>query len=164
MFIRITAACATALLAVTTAAVTATSAGAAPEPRADAALEQCQTSTFKHTANNWYANLPTQWETNGATNCNLKLGDLPHRDPANPFGDPAAAIKALQRNLNYCYRAGLVIDGKYGARTFAAVKEAQRRHGLTVDGVYGPKTRSGMNWRLYNSYSKTWSQKCYSPF
>ncbi|MFC0628820.1 peptidoglycan-binding domain-containing protein [Kribbella deserti] len=164
MFVRLTSACATVVLAVTALAATGTAATAAPSPKAEAALEQCGLAAFKHTANNWYGHIPVQWETNNQTNCNLKLGDLPQRDPSTPFGDPAGAIKALQRNLNYCYRAGLTIDGKYGARTFAAVKEAQRRHGLTVDGVYGPRTLAGMNWRLYNSYSKTWSQKCYSPF
>lgn len=104
---------------------------------------------------------PGVWEDTSVV-CNLKYGDLPHRDPNIPFGDPAGAIKTLQRNLNFCYKAGLRIDGKYGANVREAVKKVQRQHKVTADGIYGPKTRSAMNWRMYHPTTKVWTNACYS--
>jgi peptidoglycan hydrolase-like protein with peptidoglycan-binding domain len=113
--------------------------------------------------NGWAIYEPSVWESN-KTNCNLKYGDLPRRYPEGYVGDPATAIKALQRNLNYCYGSKLVVDGKYGSKTKAAVQTMQRRHKVTADGIYGPKTRAAMKWRMYNASQKTWSKACYDKF
>ncbi|WP_328902962.1 peptidoglycan-binding protein [Streptomyces sp. NBC_00441] len=61
-------------------------------------------------------------------------------------GATGGGVKSLQRNLNYCYKTGLDVDGKFGAATFAAVKSVQRKVGVTVDGKYGPQTRAAMKW------------------
>lgn len=150
---------ATTLVATPLAIATGDATGA---PASTSAIAQCQQVRLHHAGNNWFIAVPAVWESS-STRCNLKFGDLPHRDPRNPFGDPAAAIKALQRNLNYCYGAGLTVDGRYGSLTRAAVQRVQRRHGIAVDGIYGPQTRSAMNWREYNSRLQVWSQRCYSP-
>jgi Putative peptidoglycan binding domain len=65
-------------------------------------------------------------------------------------GNTGNGVKALQQNLNYCYSAGLVVDGKYGALTTAAVTNVQRKVGATADGKYGPETRSLMNFAFRN--------------
>ncbi|TRV75445.1 peptidoglycan-binding protein [Streptomyces sp. 130] len=61
-------------------------------------------------------------------------------------GATGYGVRALQRNMNYCYKTGLEVDGKFGAATFAAVKSVQRRVGVTVDGKYGPQTMKAMKW------------------
>lgn len=66
------------------------------------------------------------------------------------------AVKALQVQLNK-YGHGLGIDGGFGPRTVAAVRDFQSDHGLAVDGVVGPKT-----WRELTGYSQTYDQlRCY---
>ncbi|WP_026163640.1 peptidoglycan-binding domain-containing protein [Kribbella catacumbae] len=136
-------------------------ASAAPA-QASAKLGQCDDAYPIKLQRGWQITLPGVWEDYNFT-CNLKLGDLPNRDPQNPFGNPTAAIKTLQRNLNFCYGSTLRIDGKYGANTAAVVKRVQTRHKLTADGVYGPQTRSAMNWRQYNPGTKVWTKTCSSP-
>ena len=39
-----------------------------------------------------------------------------------------------------CCLPGLVLDGDFGEKTEAAVKEFQGSHGLVIDGIVGPKT------------------------
>lgn len=123
-------------------------------------LEQCLWAQYKPVGNGWTVHVPSVWESL-ATTCNLKYGDLPRRYGPDYVGDPASAIKALQRNLNYCYGARLVVDGKYGSKTRAAVVRVQRKHRVTVDGIYGPQTRSAMVWRMYHPAKKIWSTYCY---
>lgn len=122
--------------------------------------EQCLTAQYQRVGNGWTVYVPSVWESI-STRCNLKYGDLPRRYPPEYVGDPATAIKALQRNLNYCYGARLVVDGKYGSKTRAAVVKVQRKHRITVDGIYGPQTRSAMVWRMYHPAKKIWSVRCY---
>lgn len=50
-------------------------------------------------------------------------------------GSTGKAVKMLQAALG-----GLAIDGKFQAKTDAAVRAFQKKKGLTVDGVVGPKT------------------------
>lgn len=58
------------------------------------------------------------------------------------LNDRGEAVKELQRQLN---RKGLLpakeIDGVFGIKTLAAVKEFQKRSGLIADGIFGEKTR-----------------------
>ncbi|MFC9689743.1 peptidoglycan-binding domain-containing protein [Kribbella sp. NPDC056951] len=133
--------------------LTAATASAAPLP-------QCQSATFRNVGGGWQVFVPDVWE-DWSTTCNLRYGDLPHRDPKNPFGNPTQAIQALQSNLNYCYGSKLSKDGLYGAKTRDAVKVVQGKLGLTKDGIYGPRTRSAMKWRMWNPSKKVWSQGCY---
>ena len=48
-------------------------------------------------------------------------------------------MKTLQELLNQL-GAALTVDGDFGSKTEAAVKDYQKNHGLTVDGVVGKKT------------------------
>lgn len=55
-------------------------------------------------------------------------------------GSSGYRVKALQFMLNYWTKSGLTVDGKFGAKTTAAVKKFQKAKGLTQDGVVGSKT------------------------
>jgi peptidoglycan hydrolase-like protein with peptidoglycan-binding domain len=55
-------------------------------------------------------------------------------------GSTGEAVKALQRQLNEKRRAGLVVDGVFGATTRAALLAFQRHEGLTLTAVAGPLT------------------------
>ncbi|KAK5651330.1 hypothetical protein OQA88_12563 [Cercophora sp. LCS_1] len=63
------------------------------------------------------------------------------------------AVKALQTQINLCYRdkiaAKLDVDGDFGGKTKAALKAVQRAAGADDDGIYGPETRSKMKFGLY---------------
>lgn len=134
-----------------------TAATAAPAP-----WSQCDGSRTVAVGSGWEIATPGVWESTSVT-CNLRYGDFPHRNPAEPFGDPAGAIKGLQQTLNYCYGAKIVVNGYYGATTRDAVKAVQRRYGVPADGIYGPQTRSAMNWRLHDPVKGVDSTNCYSP-
>ncbi|WP_328329215.1 peptidoglycan-binding protein [Kribbella sp. NBC_00382] len=151
---------ATAVMAVSGAVAATTSAEAAPVQVKG--LEQCLSALMKPVGKGWAVQVPGGWE-DVSTNCNLKYGDMPRRYGPDYVGDPASAIKALQRNLNYCYGSKLVVDGKYGSKTRTAVLAVQRKHKVTADGIYGPKTRSAMNWRMYSLQKHAWSKTCSSP-
>jgi peptidoglycan hydrolase-like protein with peptidoglycan-binding domain len=56
-------------------------------------------------------------------------------------GDTGSAVAALQHNLRAAYGyTSLAVDGIFGAKTAAAVRDFQSRFQLTVDGVAGPLT------------------------
>src|SRR6478735_8548915 len=65
-------------------------------------------------------------------------------------GDSNDLVRLLQARLNrdYPLYSNLVVDGIYGPRTTAVVREFQRRAGLVVDGIAGPQTlgRLGLNF------------------
>ena len=52
-------------------------------------------------------------------------------------GDEVSAIQNVLKNKGY-YTGK--VDGIFGSKTLAAVKNFQRDYGLTVDGIVGPKT------------------------
>jgi len=55
-------------------------------------------------------------------------------------------VKNLQKVLNTTLNLNLKVDGKFGAKTTAAVKQFQRAKNITpVNGLVGPKTRAAMN-------------------
>ena len=56
-------------------------------------------------------------------------------------GDKGQAVKTLQKNLNYVYNSNLTVDGEFGDKTLAAVKQFQKAAGLEVDGMYGQKSK-----------------------
>jgi peptidoglycan hydrolase-like protein with peptidoglycan-binding domain len=53
------------------------------------------------------------------------------------LGSSGDDVAALQRTLG-----GLKVDGKFGPKTEAAVKEYQAANGLKSDGIVGPKTKA----------------------
>jgi peptidoglycan hydrolase-like protein with peptidoglycan-binding domain len=55
-------------------------------------------------------------------------------------GSTGAAVKCVQRAMNYLDNAGLSVDGDYGSLTTAAVETYQRDHSLSADGIVGPDT------------------------
>lgn len=55
-------------------------------------------------------------------------------------GAEGELVKTLQARLNDLTGAGLTVDGKFGAKTEAAVIHFQGLHDLTEDGIVGPKT------------------------
>jgi hypothetical protein len=61
----------------------------------------------------------------------------------------AMSVKQLQKLLNEKSGAKLDVDGKYGPKTKAAVKTAQKKLGVKVDGDWGPKTQAA-----YDTYAK----------
>jgi cell wall-associated NlpC family hydrolase len=60
------------------------------------------------------------------------------------WGSRGGAVQELQSALN-ANGAGLSVDGVFGKRTHAAVKDFQSSKGLQVDGVVGPQTRAALN-------------------
>jgi peptidoglycan hydrolase-like protein with peptidoglycan-binding domain len=62
-------------------------------------------------------------------------------------GSTGEAVKVVQRQLNDKRRAGLVVDGVFGGRTYAAVRTFQRHARLAVTGVVDATT-----WRYLISH------------
>ena len=56
------------------------------------------------------------------------------------FGDEGEQVLLLQKILG-----NLIIDGDFGLKTMARVKQFQELKGLVVDGIVGPKTREKLN-------------------
>jgi peptidoglycan hydrolase-like protein with peptidoglycan-binding domain len=54
----------------------------------------------------------------------------------------APHVERAQRALNERMQSGepLVVDGAFGGKTEAAVKQWQTHRGLQVDGIIGPET------------------------
>jgi peptidoglycan hydrolase-like protein with peptidoglycan-binding domain len=72
----------------------------------------------------------------------------PHPDqipPPRPSEPPAPSFEAwVQAALKATVAPTLVVDGKVGPSTRAAVRSFQRREGLEADGVVGPVTRQAL--------------------
>lgn len=64
---------------------------------------------------------------------------IPMARPTLKRGDRGDEVKELQTLLND-YGYSIDIDGIFGSKTEAAVKDFQHFVGLTVDGIVGPKT------------------------
>lgn len=55
-------------------------------------------------------------------------------------GDGGTQVRNLQKFLNWYGDYKLSVDGDFGAKTEAAVKDFQKKTGLTVDGLFGKKS------------------------
>jgi hypothetical protein len=92
-----------------------------------------------------YSGIPT---AGGDRSCRLHMGVDTGTDAHS------SPVWWLQRTLNECYGASLVLDGAYGPKTAEAVKAAQATvRGLERDGVYGPRTRNALKWYTERSTS-----------
>ena len=56
------------------------------------------------------------------------------------YGSRGAEVTSIQTKLRDLGLYTAAIDGIYGVKTTAAVREFQRRRGLAVDGIAGPIT------------------------
>ena len=59
------------------------------------------------------------------------------------YGSTGSAVSKLQTVLNE-HGYGLAVDGIFGAKTEAAVRNFQRDHSLTVDGIAGKATQAAL--------------------
>lgn len=66
------------------------------------------------------------------------------------YGSSGSAVKQLQTALNSA-GYGLAVDGIYGAKTQAAVRDYQSKNGLSVDGIAGANTQA----KLYGTGSSS---------
>ncbi|MFK0249295.1 peptidoglycan-binding protein [Amycolatopsis azurea] len=73
----------------------------------------------------------------------------PSGRPTLKAGSTGPAVTELQSFLNRVYPAysKLAVDGVFGAKTTAVVKEFQRRTGLAADGIVGPQTWTKLGFR-----------------
>lgn len=65
-------------------------------------------------------------------------------------GDMGVEVNRLQHNLNSACGYNLLCDGKFGPKTYKALRDFQRTNKLVCDGVYGPITYCKMRevlWR-----------------
>jgi hypothetical protein len=60
-------------------------------------------------------------------------------------GSAGSAVIDLQNFLNAKFNLGLAVDGKFGPKTTAGVKEWQTNNSLSADGLVGVKTKAMMN-------------------
>lgn len=60
-------------------------------------------------------------------------------------GSTGVYVSTLQTALNTVANAGLVADGKFGAKTTTAVKAFQASKGLVADGLVGNGTKAALN-------------------
>ena len=70
--------------------------------------------------------------------------------PANQnlyYGSKGEAVKDLQTDLNQL-GYNLAVDGDFGSKTQAAVKDFQKKNKLTVDGIVGPLTEAAIDKAL----------------
>ncbi len=68
------------------------------------------------------------------------------------YGSSGNDVKKLQESLN-ANGYSLDVDGQFGSKTQAAVKDYQRKNGLSVDGIVGEKTWGALTSKKSNSSS-----------
>lgn len=79
------------------------------------------------------------------------------------YGSSGNDVKKLQEKLNSAgYK--LDVDGQFGSKTQAAVKDYQQKNGLSVDGIVGTNTWGSLTGgTTKNTTSKSTSQKTTTP-
>lgn len=70
-------------------------------------------------------------------------------------GDTKQNITAVQTRLKELGYYKIAVDGIWGSKTLAAVKNFQRDYGLTVDGIVGKNTEKALKITLTASSSST---------
>lgn len=59
-------------------------------------------------------------------------------------GSTGSAVVWVQQRLNALHNYGLTVDGVFGPKTFAAVKDFQSKCGLSPDGIVGKETNAAL--------------------
>lgn len=123
------------MLTTSLAAVTMTAGLLLSGASAASAAGTCTTTVDRYnTSGTTFVRLPA----NGtSTSCTMRSGTT------------GAGVRALQRSLNFCYGAGLGVDGSFGSATRSALIRAQGSAGVPADGVYGPVTRDAIRQAFY---------------
>lgn len=86
-----------------------------------------------HTATNLGIGKYTNYQSNGTS--------VPTVQPSNVGKNlTSVSTKEIQTLLNKVGNYNLVVDGDYGAKTTAAVKDFQTKNNLEVDGIVGNMT------------------------
>ena len=113
---------------------------------AQAAIATCTswTTYYETYSNSWVEHVPTTGYQSNNRTCQLKQGNN------------NAAVKVLQRALNWCWGASLTVDGDYGPATKAQVLALQKQKngdfnaGLQEDGEFGPATRQWLQMPMWS--------------
>ena len=66
-------------------------------------------------------------------------GPLPEKTVRK--GSEGSDVKAVQKFLNWCIKAGLKVDSSCGKNTVSAIKKYQKQYKLKVDGVFGSQSK-----------------------
>jgi peptidoglycan hydrolase-like protein with peptidoglycan-binding domain len=69
--------------------------------------------------------------------------------PSSSYG--GAAVKCVQRALNWHYGLNMAVDGYYGATTKYWVQQVQYENNLSPDGITGPLTGNKLMGSLDNA-------------
>ncbi|NEC07491.1 peptidoglycan-binding domain-containing protein [Streptomyces sp. SID7909] len=123
---------------VVTTMVTGLLGGVAVAPSSASSWE-CDRAEWEYRGNGDYIKVPHEWEPM-----------MHHAECFVHKGARGDQVAAIQRALVKCYGQSITVDGVFGDKTFAALKNAQRAAGVTADGAYGPKTRDAIKWPLYH--------------
>lgn len=98
--------------------------------------------TATHRINMWqYSSTGHVPGIQGNVDCSILYSFTNTEPPTLRKGDEGSFVKELQELLNKKDNAGLVVDGKFGNKTFEAVRNFQTKHKLVVDGIVGKRTR-----------------------
>ena len=74
------------------------------------------------------------------------------------YGSSGSDVKKLQETLNN-HGYSLAVDGQFGSKSQAAVRDYQKKHGLQVDGIVGVKTWGSLNSKSSSKTSSTGNKK-----
>ena len=72
----------------------------------------------------------------------------------NDTGIVVKEIQEMLKALNYA----IAVDGIFGLKTYAAVRDFQSKNGLTVDGIVGPKTLTALE-KATSNYNDSYQVK-----
>ncbi len=87
------------------------------------------------------------------TNNNSIVADSYMEAAAVRNGDSGSKVKEIQRKLNELGFSVGNVDGIFGSKTLAAVKNFQKSRGLTVDGIVGTNTAKALGISLSSGSS-----------
>jgi peptidoglycan hydrolase-like protein with peptidoglycan-binding domain len=75
----------------------------------------------------------------------INIDEADQSEPVLRTGSTGLPVRRLQSRMSAVGFDTGGVDGRFGARTEAAVRDLQQRAGLAVDGVVGPKTWAVVN-------------------